>query len=128
MTEEKRKEIRDQALLNYQDAIENYNSHCGQVSQLMDRTKKIVKLFDENRLGLLEGPDGNHSFAESSSPHQIRSGIRGLKLPSHEELFEAIKECLEAQQNEEKTYAAAQHAGVDVGMLRRPHIDPGRIA
>ena len=113
MTENEKKEVRHQALIDYHDAVDNYKANCGRLSQLIERTRKLVESFDTDKLGIASSKDGKTIFVES---------LKDFRLPSHEEVLEAIEICQKARKQEERMYFAAVESGANVEILKRPNI------
>ncbi len=113
MTEEEKKKIRRQALLDYHEAVDVYKASCGQVSQIMELLKKIVMAHTRDQLGLgvLQGSKKGFVAVPASEV---------LEIPSHEEIVAAVEGCMEAREQEERMYVAVKEAGGDVSTLHRP--------
>ena len=104
MTQDERKQIRDTKLLNYLDAVDDRKANCGRLSEIIGAFRRIVNLYDESAL-----------------PPTLLDG--SLRLPSSDDLADALKACLKAKQFEHKQYEEAINAGVDPSRMKQPETD-----
>ena len=101
MSEQEKKAIRDEKLIAYLDAVDDREAHCGRVSKIIDTLRRIVSEYDKGTI--FEG-----EVAE------------GLKLPTTDELTDALMECQESRRTEGRRYREALEAGVPENRMPPP--------
>lgn len=104
MTEIERKAVRDKALLDYLDAVDDRKAHCGRVTQLVGVLRRVVADHDANSINVQLKKSGPATFIDGTAD--------GLTLPTHTEFVEAFIKCRDAEAQERRLYVEALNAGV----------------
>ena len=107
MTPAERKEIQNEFLISYLDAVDDRKAHCGQLLKVIGVLRTVVAAHSAGELRVSD--DGL---------------VAGHMLPTHADLVKAFIECQQARQRELIAYTDAINAGVDVAVSL--HLEPKR--
>ena len=103
MTPHERKEVRNEFLISYFDAVDDRKAHCGQLLKVVGVLRTVVTAHSAGELSVSD--DGL---------------VAGHTLPTHAALVKAFTECQQARQRELIAYTEAINAGVDRSRLDPP--------
>ena len=113
MTPHERKAVCTDLLGAYMEATADRKAHCGQLSIFIRVLRRVVTMYDNGTLQVQMNP--------APSPPTLEDGsAAGYRIPTHEELMDAIVACRKAEQHEELARVDAINGGVEPEFLPSP--------
>ena len=104
MTQAEKDGIRSRRLERYQRAVDDYNNHCKRLDEYVDTMRDVVRLHDDGDLHAFMLPNGEKRIGVDSKNF-------GIRLPSHDDMADAVIECRKARQERDRLHAREQQTG-----------------